>query len=113
MRVLIYTRDSTPRLTGRIDALSLEDARQRIGDAFTFTADSRDMPLASFLRRIPRAKRNAMRVARATDANLNDALDLIYTYNEVSTDDQNVIDFATFLATNGNITALEAQALLA
>jgi len=112
MRVRIFTRAEIPVLVGRIEARSIDEAQRLVGNGVECRADTRDMPLASFLRRIPRAKRNAMRVARTTDANLNDALDLIYTYNEVSVDDQNVIDFANFLFTNGNLTAPEAQALL-
>ena len=113
MRILVYTREATPRLVARIEARSVEEAQERVGSLHQCVANPLDMPLATFLRRIPGAKRRAIRAALATDAVLNDAWELMHTYTVVSTDDQNVIDFATLLATNGNITAGEAAALLA
>lgn len=113
MRFIVRTIGETPVVRGVIEAQSLAEARRLASGAVEVLPDPRDMPLATFLRRIPRAKRIEFKTTRLTDADLNDALDLLYTYSEVSTDDQNIIDFATFLRTNGYLTLQQAQALLA
>lgn len=120
-----------------VEAASVQAVQDRVGSEYLCVADPLNGPgigwlydgsvfalppgpppprvitLASFLRRLSRAKRNTIRTARATDANVNDAMDLLYTYREIDLDDTTIRDFVAFLRTNGNITVAEALALLA